>query len=348
MKIGELDVGHGNKTQIIAELSANHGQDISLAKSTISALSKTGVKLIKFQSYTPDSITLNSRKEYFRISHGTPWDSSYLYDLYKEAHMPWEWHEELFDFSRSLGLIPFSSPFDPSAVDLLESLDVPAYKVASYEISDIGLIKYMASTMKPIIISTGVASREDIQLAVQSCREVGNNEVIVLKCTSNYPTPPDEVNLIDMLSIKDEFEVEVGISDHTIGSLAAIGAAALGASLIEKHLMLNEKIESLDSGFSMTIQDFEVMKINVDIMNDMRGRANPEMPMSVKRARGHMRSLFVVKDVRRGEIVSESNVRSVRPSHGLHPQEFAQLKGKKFKVDVEANEPLRSDMIDYN
>lgn len=346
MKIGYLDVGQGFKTQLIAELSSNHGQNIDLALKTILALSETGIKLLKFQTYTPDTLTLNSKKEFFRINLGTPWDSRFLYDLYKEAHMPWEWHKDLFDYSRSVGIIPFSSPFDPSAVDLLESLNAPAYKVASYEISDIPLIKYIASTMKPIIISTGVATREDIKLAVESCREVGNNEIAVLKCTSSYPTPADEVNLIDMLAIKDEFQVEVGISDHTIGNIAAIGATALGASLIEKHVILTEDVQSPDSAFSMSIQELKITKSNIDNMGKMMGSRNPEMPLSVKRARGHMRSLFVVSDVTQGEVVTAKNVRSVRPNNGLHPKEFERVIGRKFRINVEANEPLNWDMIE--
>lgn len=346
MNISGVDIGSGHPTQIVAEISANHLQDIDIAKKTIAAISEVGVNFIKFQSYTPDTITLNSRKDYFKIDHGTPWDSRYLYDLYEEAHMPWEWHYELFEYSRSLNLIPFSSPFDATAVDLLEELNVPIYKIASYEITDIPLIRYVAQKGKPVILSSGVATNEDLELAINTCREVGNQDIFLLKCTSTYPTVPTEVNLRQMLSYQKLFNVEIGLSDHTVSNTAAVGAVALGASIIEKHIILDKTFSGPDSAFSISPEELSQLQISIKEMEACLGAGDPIMPTSVINARRHIRSLFIAHNVKKGDKISFNNVKSVRPGNGIHPKFHESLIGRTFVEDVEAGEPLEFRMID--
>jgi len=346
MNISGIEVGGGKPAQIVAEVSANHLQDLEVAKETIEAISRTGVRFIKFQTYTPDTITLNSKKSYFKIEHGTPWDSRYLYELYQEAFMPWEWHSELFGFCRSLKLIPFSSPFDTSAVDFLEELNVPLFKIASYEITDIPLIRYVAQKGKPIILSSGVATNEDLKLAIETCKSQGNENIFLLKCTSNYPTPSREVNLRQMLAYREIFEVEVGLSDHTISNISALGAVALGASIVEKHVILDHSLPGPDSGFSITPLELAELYNSIREIEECLGSFKPSMPTSVLNARRHMRSLFVSQNVKEGETVTMENVRSVRPGDGLHPKHFDYVLGRTFARDVEANEPLDLGMID--
>ena len=244
---------------IIAELSANHGGDIEIAKETVRAAKRAGADAIKLQTYTADTITLNVDSDDFKISQGTRWDGQYLYDLYKEASLPWEWHKDLFELSKDEGLICFSSPFDKTAVDFLEDLNTPIYKIASFEITDIPLIEYVASKKKPIIISTGVANYENIELAIQTCRNLGNNDITILKCTSSYPAPIEESNLIMMQQYAKDFNVKVGLSDHTLGNTLPIAATVLGASVIEKHFILNKEIGGPDATFSLDEKEFTKM-----------------------------------------------------------------------------------------
>lgn len=346
MRFSDIEIGSTFPVEVIAELSANHMQSLELAKQTIYAISKTGVRFIKFQTYTPDSLTLKSKKKYFKIDLGSPWDSRYLYDLYSEAFMPWDWHAELFSFAKSLYMIPFSSPFDEKAVDFLENLDVPMYKIASYEITDIPLIKYVAKKGKPIILSSGISEIQDLKLAIDACKDEGNHEILILKCTSSYPTHARDVNLRQLSLIQETFGTEIGLSDHTLTNRAALGAVALGASVVEKHVILDRSISGPDSSFSITPEELSILVSEIRELEMTLGSREPELPESVKRARTHARSLFVTKNVVKGETVSEENIRSVRPANGLHPRFKFEVMGRKFSRDVDEHEPLSLDMID--
>ena len=255
--IAGKQIGEGFPTYIIAEVSANHNQDIEIARQTVMAAAEAGVDAVKFQTYTPDTLTFDSDSEIFQIDHGTVWDGRTLYSIYSEGYMPWEWHEELFDLAHSLGLAAFSSPFDSTAVEYLANLDVPAFKIASFEIVDIPLIRHVARQGKPILISTGIARKEDIEAAVAACREEGNSEIIVLKCTSAYPAPASELNLLTIPAITETFGVLAGYSDHTMTPTAAIAAVTLGARVIERHITLDRSTGGLDAGFSTTAVEFK-------------------------------------------------------------------------------------------
>ena len=258
-RINNRGIGGDNSCFIIAELSANHGGKIEIAIEAIRAAKHAGADAIKFQTFTADTITLNSKKKWFKIDHGTVWDGHYLHDLYQEAALPWEWHKELFETATEEGLLCFSSPFDKTAVDFLEELNCPAYKIASFEITDIPLIKYVASIGKPIIISTGIADEEDIQLAIDTCRAAGNEKIAILKCTSAYPALPEDANLLIIPDISESFNVVAGLSDHTLGVEGPIVAVALGAKIIEKHFILDKSIGGLDAHFSLDEKEFKMM-----------------------------------------------------------------------------------------
>ena len=263
MKIGDRYIGEDNPCFIIAELSANHNGDLNVAIETIRAAKKAGADAIKLQTYTPDTLTIDCNNEHFKIEGGTLWDGKTLYELYGEAYTPWSWHKQLFEVAREEGLICFSSPFDTTAVDFLEKLNVPAYKIASFEIQDISLIAYTASKGKPIIISTGIAEEADVQLAVDTCRKAGNNDIILLKCTSSYPAPLELANLNTIPDLKQRFKVEVGFSDHTYGFLAPTVAVTLGAKVIEKHFILDKSIGGPDADFSLDVSEFTEMVTKV-------------------------------------------------------------------------------------
>jgi pseudaminic acid synthase len=345
MKIGDFIVGNG-KTFIIAEMSGNHNGDIAIAKETIRAAKRAGADCIKLQTYTADTITLNVRNDHFKVNHGTVWDGRYLYDLYEEAHTPWEWHQELFDLAKEEGLICFSSPFDPTAVDLLESLDAPAYKIASYEITDIPLIKYAASKGKPMIISTGIADESDIQLAIEACLSVGNDAISILKCTSAYPTPPEDANLITIPAIKEKFNVIPGFSDHTMGIEAPIVAVALGAQIIEKHFILDRNMGGVDSHFSLDEKEFSEMVQGVRTTEKLLGKVDFSLDAKKRKNREHSRSLYITKDMQQGERFTALNVRSVRPGNGMHPKHFEQvLKQGVASRALKSGTPLGNDMI---
>jgi len=331
---------------IIAELSANHGGSIDIAKETVRAAKRAGADAIKLQTYTADTITLDVKTDLFKITQGTAWDGQYLYDLYKEASLPWEWHEELYKTAKEEGLVCFSSPFDFSAVDFLETLNTPIYKVASFEITDIPLIKYIASKGKPVIISTGIASTEDIELAIQTCKEEGNDDITILKCTSAYPAAPEDANLLTIPDIAKRFGVKSGLSDHTLGIEAPVVAVALGAKVIEKHFILDKSIGGADAHFSLDETEFKQMVDAVRKTEQMRGEIDYEMTEKKLKSREFSRSLFVTTNVKKGDVISEKNVRSVRPGYGLHPKYYNKILGKQFILDVEQGKPLSLEMIE--
>jgi pseudaminic acid synthase len=338
MKIANFDINE--KVLIIAELSANHRQDIQLAKETFYAMKESGADAVKLQTYTPDTITINCDNEFFKIKQGTLWDGKTLYQLYQEAYTPWEWHYELKELAEKLGLIFFSTPFDKTAVDFLEELNVPIYKIASFEITDIPLIEYVASKGKPVIISTGIATLCDIEEAVNACKNVGNNQIILLKCTSAYPAPIEEANLRTIPNIKETFNVEVGLSDHTLGISVPIAAVALGAKVIEKHFILSKDIDSPDKEFSLSPDEFKQMVQSVRNIEKALGKVSYDLTEKTKKSREFSRSLFAVKDIKEGEIITKENVKSIRPGYGLHPKYLKGVLGKKAKVNIKKGTPL--------
>ena len=346
MKIGNRLIGGDNPCFIIAELSANHNGDLDVAIETIRAAKKTGADAIKLQTYTPDTLTIDCDNKHFKIEGGTLWDGKTLYELYGEAYTPWVWHKKLFEVAEEEGLICFSSPFDFTAVDFLEELNVPAYKIASFEIQDIPLIEYAASKGKPIIMSTGIAEEADIQLAVDTCRKAGNNDIILLKCTSSYPAPLELANLRTIPDLKSRFGVEVGFSDHTYGSLAPTVATSLGAAVIEKHFILDKSIGGPDADFSLDVEEFTDLVNKVRDTEKLLGKVSYEISEKVKNNRKFARSLFVVEDVQRGDTITEENVRSIRPGYGLHPKYYKEILGKKFTRNINKGEPLSLEIIE--
>jgi len=346
MRIGPKTIGGENPCFIIAELSANHNGSLNTAIETIKAAKEAGADAIKLQTYTPDTLTIDCDKDYFKIEGGTLWDGKTLYQLYGEAYTPWEWHQELFRVANELDLVCFSSPFDITAVDFLEKFDVPAYKIASFEIQDIPLIEYVASKGKPIIISTGIAEEKDIELAVNTCRSIGNDNIILLKCTSSYPAPLNLANLNTIPDLKDRFKVEVGFSDHTYGSLAPIVATTLGAKVIEKHFILDKSIGGPDADFSLDSVEFAEMVNKVRDTERLLGKVSYDISEKVKKNRKFARSLFVIQDVKPGDIISEKNIRSIRPGYGLHPKYYNKILGKQFTCNVNRGEPLSLKMIE--
>jgi len=330
---------------IIAELSANHGGDINIAKETILAAKEIGANAIKLQTYTADTLTLNCDKEDFIISGGTLWDNKKLYDLYEEAHLPWEWHEELFKYARKIGIDIFSSPFDKTAVDFLETFNPSAYKIASFEITDYELIRYTASKMRPIIISTGIATIDEIQSAVDICREVGNYDIVLLKCTSSYPAPLNDANLTMIPSLAQTFNVAAGFSDHTIGSTAPIVAVTLGAKVIEKHFILDKSVGGADSEFSMEKDEFHEMVKAIRETEKLLGKVDYSMTDKKKKSRQFSRSLYLSKDIKKGETFTNENIRSVRPGYGMHPKYIQGILGKVSNKDYAFGSQLKINMI---
>jgi pseudaminic acid synthase len=330
---------------IIAELSANHGGKLEIALETVRAAKRAGADAIKLQTYTADTITLNSKKDYFKINQGTHWDGQYLYDLYKDAFLPWEWHKPIFALAKKEGLVCFSSPFDFTAVDFLEELNCPIYKIASFEITDIPLIEYAASKGKPMIISTGIAEIKDIELAIETCKKAGNNNVTILKCTSAYPANPKDANLSTIDDIKQRFKVKSGLSDHTLGIEAPMIAVAMGATVIEKHFILDKSIGGADAHFSLDEKEFEKMVTAVRLTEKMMGEVDYEMTESKKKSREFSRSLFIVKDVKKGELISNENIRSIRPGFGLHPKFLSEIIGKEYISNQGKGTPISWDMI---
>lgn len=347
MNIGNFKFDNSYKTLIIAELSANHGHDIDIAIETVRAAKRAGADAIKLQTYTPDTLTIDSNNEYFTIQEGL-WKGQTLYDLYKEAYTPWEWHKALFEAAHSEGLICFSTPFDNTSVDFLEEYNPPAYKIASFEIQDIPLIEYVASKGRPLIISTGIAELKDIELAVNTCRRMGNENIILLKCTSSYPAPIEEANLLTIPDLKERFKVEVGLSDHTMGIVTPIVAATLGARVIEKHFILDKSIGGPDATFSLDEKEFTEMVKAIRQTEKAIGKVTYELNDKVIANRKFSRSLFIVKDIKVGEIFSEENIRSIRPGNGLHPKFLSNILGKKTQIDLKRGTPMKLEYIDGN
>jgi len=346
MKIINKEIENSNQAFIIAELSANHNQKLEIAIQSIKAAKEAGADAIKLQTYTADTITLNSDKEYFKIKQGTIWDGTTLYKLYQQAYTPWEWQPKLKKYAEEIGLICFSSPFDKTAVDFLEKMNVPAYKIASFEITDIPLIEYTASKGKPMIISTGIATLADIEEAVNACRRMGNNEIALLKCTSSYPAPVEEANLLTIPHLRDTFNVVPGLSDHTMGSAVSIAAVALGAKIIEKHFILDRKLGGPDSAFSMEPAEFKQIVEGIRTVEKALGKVSYDLTPKAEKSKMFSRSLFIVTDVKAGEKIKEDNVRSIRPGYGLHPKHYKEILGKKFRNDYERGTPLEWGMIE--
>lgn len=333
---------------IIAELSANHGHNIENALATVCAAKQAGADAIKIQTYTADTITLDCNNEYFQIKQGTIWDGTTLHKLYQEAYTPWEWHAAIQQEAEKQGLVFFSTPFDFSAVDFLEELNVPLYKIASFEITDIPLIEYAASKGKPMIMSTGIASLADIEEAVNACRRAGNHDITLLKCTSSYPAPVEEANLLTIPNMAQTFGVKVGLSDHTMGHAVPIAAVALGARVIEKHFIIDREIGGPDASFSMTPDEFKLMVEGVRQAEAALGNVSYELTDKVRNSRKFSRSLFIAQDVRKGEVFTAANVRSVRPGDGLSPKHIHDVLGAKSRGEFKAGTPLSWDKIELN
>lgn len=332
MFIGNFNL-ESDGTYIIAEMSANHNGSLQTALDTIKAAKECGANAIKLQTYTADTITLDCKNDDFIIDGGTLWDGKNLYELYKEAYTPWEWHKELFKYARSIDIDIFSSPFDKSAVDFLEQFNPLAYKIASFEITDYELIRYTASKGKPMIISTGIAYKEEIEDAVKICKDVGNENIILLKCTSAYPAPLEDANLNTIPDLAKTFNVISGFSDHTIGSTAPITAVALGAKVIEKHFIINKSIGGADADFSMDAKDFKDMVQKIRDTEKLLGTVNYEMSQNKIQSRKYCRSIYVASDIKKGEELTLSNIRSVRPGYGMHPKHLNNLLGTKASKD---------------
>ena len=340
MKINNFDLNKDG-VYIVAELSANHGGDINIAKETIKAAKEIGANAIKLQTYTADTITLDCNHKDFIIKGGTLWDEKRLYDLYQEAHLPWEWHQELFDYAKNIGIDIFSSPFDKTAVDFLEKFNPPAYKIASFEITDYELVRYVASKRKPIIISTGIATEEEINDVIEICKNEGNNQTALLKCTSAYPAPLEEANLIMIQDLAKRFKVISGFSDHTLGIIAPIAAVSLGAKIIEKHFILDKFIGGADAGFSLDKKEFAEMVQAVRDTEKLIGKVDYSLNEKRQAYRRHFsRSLYICKDIKKGELFTEEHIRSVRPGYGLQPKYFKEVLGSPAKKDFKFGDKL--------
>jgi len=344
-KIKNKKIGENNPVFVIAELSANHLQKFDNAVKLINAAKEAGADAVKLQTYTPDTITIDCDNEYFQIKQGTLWDGQSLYQLYKKAYTPWEWQPKLKEISESEGLICFSSVFDKTAVDFLEKINVPAYKIASFEITDIPLIEYVASKGKPVIISTGIATLSDIEEALNACKRVGNEQIALLKCTSAYPTQLKDVNLRTIPNLAETFKTVVGLSDHTLGISVSIASVALGACIIEKHLTLDRSLGGPDAAFSLEPNEFKAMVKSVREVEKALGEVSYDLTEKMKKSREFSRSLFVVKDIKAGEVFTEENLRSIRPRYGLPPKYLKDILGKKAKVDIIKGAPLKWELL---
>lgn len=345
--IGERLISEDTPAFIIAEMSANHLKDFDRAVAIMKAAKEAGADAVKVQTYTPDSITLNCEDPCFQITQGTIWDGTTLYQLYETAYMPWEWQPELKQKAEEMGLIFFSSPFDLHSVDFLEKMGVLAYKVASPEITDIPFLKKIAETGKPVIISTGIAYMADIELALRTCREAGNEKVILLKCTSAYPAPYEDVNLRTIPSMKENFDCIAGLSDHTMGSAVAGAGVALGAKVVEKHLTLRRADGGADAAFSMEPEEFKEMVDNIRKIEKALGKVTYDLTPKQKKTREHSRSLFLARDMKAGEIFTPENLRSVRPACGLHTMYYEEILGKKITRDAKLGTPMSWELVDF-
>ena len=338
--IGTQRIGAGHPVYIIAELSANHGQDFDHAVRLIEAAKLAGANAIKLQTYTADTLTIDCDRPEFRVGGGTLWDGRTLYDLYSEASTPWDWHPQLKNVANSLGLELFSSPFDPTAVDFLEQMGVPAYKVASFELVDIPLIEKMARTGKPLIMSTGMATLAEISDAVEAARQSGAVEIALLKCTSGYPAAPEEMNLRTIPHLAEAFGVPAGLSDHTLGAAVPIAAVTLGACIIEKHFTLSRSNPGPDSDFSMEPHEFQALVEGVRMAERALGQVHYGLSIKDRSSRVFRRSLYITQDLKAGESLSEANLRSIRPGNGLAPKFLKEILGRRAAVDLPRGTPL--------
>lgn len=339
MQIGKFEINKNSNVFIIAELSANHNGSLETAIKTIQAAKKAGADCIKLQTYRADTITIDCNKEDFIIK-GTLWDKRKLYELYLEAFTPWEWHEKLFEVAYNEGLECFSSPFDFSAVDFLEKLNVPAYKIASFEITDIPLIEYVASKGKPIILSTGIANNEDIELALEACRRVGNNDIALLKCTSSYPAPIEEANMCMVKDLAEKYNVISGLSDHTLGPIVPVVATVFGAKIIEKHFILDRSIGGPDAQFSLNEFEFSEMVKSIRQAEKAIGQIDYNLTDKQISGRDFSRSLYAVKDIKIGESFTSENVKSIRPGFGLHPKYYNKLLQNVSKREIKCGDRI--------
>ncbi len=319
-------------------MSANHCGDIKLAKEIIKTAKEIGADAVKVQTYTADTLTIDCDRSEFKISNpNSLWYGETLYALYQKAHTPWEWQKELKEYADRIGIELFSSPFDTTAVDFLETLNVNYYKIASFEAIDIPLIEYTASKGKPMIISTGICSKEEIHEAVDACRKAGNNDITLLKCTSSYPAQLEDMNILTIHDMIQEFGVRVGLSDHSMNIEPVVAAVALGAKVIEKHFTLDRALGGADAGFSLNTQEFKEMVQAVRNTEKVLGKISYEVNPTERKG---ARSLYAVKDIKRGETFTEENIRSIRPSDGLHPRYYKEILGKKAKQDIKFGTPL--------
>lgn len=333
-----------NQTYIIAEMSANHAGSYERAVEIVHAVKASGADCIKLQTYTPDTITIDCDKKYFHINGGT-WNGENLYSLYKKAYTPWEWQEDLKKEAERIGLDFLSTPFDKTAVDFLEEIGVEFYKIASFELVDIPLIEYIASKRKPIVMSTGMGSFEEIQDAVEAIKKAGNENIVLLRCASAYPAVSDSMNLNTMVDMKNQFGVPVGLSDHSMGSIGAVSAVAMGASVIEKHFCLSRGIENPDSTFSMEPEEFRKMVEDIRIVEKAKGVVHYGPTKEEMSNVDFRRSIFVVKDINKGEIFTEENIRVIRPAYGMAPKYYKEVLGQKAACDIGYGEPLKFEMI---
>lgn len=345
-KINNVTIGGDEKTFIIAEMSANHNQDYDRAVELIKKAAWAGADAIKLQTYTPDTITIDCDNEYFQIKQGTIWDGITLYKLYQGAYTPWEWQPKLKKVAEEEGLICFSSPFDFTSVDFLEEMNVPAYKIASFEINDIPFIEYIASKGKPVIMSTGIARMADIQDALDACKRMGNENVALLKCTSSYPAPIQEINLKTIPNMKETFNCTVGLSDHTMGNAVSVGGVAIGAKIVEKHLTLRRSDGGADSKFSMEPEEFKEMVDNIRIVEKAMGKVTYDLTQKQTNSREHSRSLFVVEDIKEGETFSDKNLKSIRPGFGLETKYIKEIIGKRAKKNIKKGTPMDWSLIE--
>ncbi len=343
MKIGNREIGGNNPTYVIAEMSANHAGSLEYAKEIVHAAKEAGADCIKLQTYTADTITMNCNNKYFNIDNGT-WEGENLYNLYQKAFTPWEWQAELKELADKLEIDMFSTPFDKTAVDFLEEIGMDFYKIASFELVDIPLIEYVASKKKPIIMSTGMGSVDEVDDAVSTIRQY-HNDIILLKCSSAYPAITDQMNLNTMVDMKDRFGVDVGLSDHSMGSLGAVVAVAMGASVIEKHFCISRTIENPDSSFSMEPQEFASMVRDIRSCELAKGQVfyGPQ-PQEMSNT-NFRKSIFVAADIKAGEVFTEKNIRVVRPAYGMAPKCYKDVLGKVATRDLEFGTPLKEDMV---
>jgi len=346
LNIGARRVGQGCPVYVVAEVSANHNQDFEKAVKIIQAAKDSGADAVKLQTYTADTMTIQSAKEQFRIGGGTLWDGRTLYELYSEAYTPWKWQPRLKQVANNLGMDLFSTPFDDTAVDFLEEMNVPAHKVASFELVDIPLLQKIAKTGKPMIMSTGMATVEEIEEAVQAARQAGATQIALLKCTSAYPASPDDMNLRTIPELAKRFGVPVGLSDHTMGSVVAVAAVALGACIIEKHITLSRSLKGPDSEFSLEPQEFKAMVEAIRTTEQALGAVHFGVGPREASSRAFRRSLFVVEDLRRGEKFTNHNVRSIRPGYGLHTRHLSEVLGKRASRDISRGTPLGWDLVE--